>query len=164
MNKYTVSSIIFVIAGIALFNYYNATDTNTNTEPTSTNALVASAVTVADSSYDFGEIDIFGGKVQTTYTLKNEGMEDVQITSAVTSCMCTEGEIGGMRFGMHESAGQKITIPAGGEKVLTAIYDPLAHGPDGTGKITRELMLETNSKLTPRIGVKFSANVVKYTN
>ena len=116
---------------------------------------------VEKTSHDFGEIDIFGGKVSTTYTLKNEGSEDVRIISAITSCMCTEGEIGGMKFGMHSVTGEKIIIPAGGEEILTAVYDPLAHGPNGTGKVTRELILKTNSTETPEIKVLLIANVVK---
>lgn len=126
-------------------------------------AEVASMVSVEQSHHDFGNIDIFGGDVITTYILKNDGTEDVQITSAVTSCMCTEGEIGDLVFGMHESSGTTVTIPAGGEQVLTATYDPLAHGPNGTGSVKRVLTLNTNSTATPRIDVTFSANVVKNT-
>lgn len=74
--------------------------------------------------------------------LKNEGDEDVKIASAITSCMCTEGKIGGLKFGMHRATSGRVKIPAGGEETLTAIYDPLAYGPNGTGKVTRELMLK----------------------
>lgn len=122
---------------------------------------VASPVSVLEQPYDFGDIDIFGGKVSTTYTLKNEGTEDVTILSAQTSCMCTEGEIDGFSFGMHESEVKDVIVPAGGEKTLTATYDPLAHGPNGTGKVSRELMLKTDSTETSEIKVRFSANVVK---
>ena len=87
---------------------------------------VASVVIAEPVSYDFGSIDIFGGKVTTLYTLKNTGAEDVTILSGVTSCMCTEGQIDDLTFGMHESSGTTITIPAGGEKILKAIYDPRA--------------------------------------
>ena len=124
-------------------------------------APVSSALTVAEPSYDFGTIDIFGGKVSTEYTIANTGTEDVQILSAQTSCMCTTGVIDDLTFGMHESNGTVVTIPAGTEKTLTAIYDPLAHGPNGTGLITRELTLTTNSSVTPSVRVKFNANVIK---
>jgi len=133
-----------------------------NTNRPSVDVPQAESALVAEStSYDFGDIDIFGGKVSTTYTLKNEGSGDVRILSAITSCMCTEGEIGGMRFGMHERTVKKVVVPAGGEEILTAVFDPLAHGPNGTGKITRELILTTDSEKTPEIKVTFSANVVK---
>ncbi|MEX0931075.1 MAG: DUF1573 domain-containing protein [Candidatus Paceibacterota bacterium] len=154
MNKYLLGAGILAILLILVSLSFSNSDTNTNTQ-------VASAVSVVEDAYDFGEIDIFGGKVQTTYTLKNEGMEDVLITSAVTSCMCTEGEIGDLTFGMHESTGKTVVIPAGEGKTLTATFDPLAHGPNGTGKIKRELMLKTNSTVTPDIKVTFSGNVIK---
>ncbi len=154
MNKYLIGAgILALLLIIASFGL-----TNTETKET---AGVSSAISIAQDSYDFGDIDIFGGKVQTTYTLKNEGPEDVNILSAVTSCMCTEGEIGGLVFGMHESSDKTVVIPTGEERMLTAIFYPLAHGPDGTGKIKRELMLKTTSTVTPDIKVTFSGNVIK---
>jgi hypothetical protein len=156
MNKYTLGVIGIVIIAFLVF----AVNTSSN-KKAEKNKQVASVVTAEKTEHDFGDIDIFGGKVRTTYVLKNEGIEDVKIMSAVTSCMCTEGEIGGMKFGMHSATGGHVTISAGGEEILTAIYDPLAHGPNGTGKITRQLMLKTNSTQTPEIEVRLSANVVK---
>lgn len=155
MSKYTVGA--FIITGVVMFFFFS---TSSDQERSKT-PYVASAVIVEKTFHDFGTIDIFGGKVSTTYTLKNTGEEDVSIVSAVTSCMCTEGEIGGLRFGMHNKTGLKVVISAGEEKILTAIYDPLAHGPNGTGKITRELTLTTDSSETPKIMVRFSADVVK---
>ncbi len=120
-----------------------------------------SALVATSNSYDFGEIDIFAGDVSTTYTLENTGTEPVTITSATTSCMCTEGEIGGITFGMHESDLDSLVIPAGATEVLTATYDPLAHGPNGTGPVTRVLTLKTDSTETPQVELRLSANVTK---
>lgn len=161
MNKSILwSGLTIIIVGLVAYSFVNSSVAPQASEsPQAT--PVASSIMVAEPPYDFGDIDIFGGKVSTTYTLKNEGVENVTIVSAVTSCMCTEGVIDDLRFGMHETTGNEITIPAGGEKILTAIYDPLAHGPDGTGAVTRELFLKTNSTATPDIRVRFSANVVK---
>lgn len=137
---------------------YNYSYKNKSTESLTT---VSSVVTVLEEPYDFGDIDIFDGKVSTTYTLKNEGTDDVTITGAATSCMCTEGEIAGLTFGMHGSNVKSVVIRAGDEEVVKATFDPLAHGPEGTGKITRELMLKTNSTQTQEIKLKFSGNVIK---
>jgi len=154
VNKYVIGGVILVLILIlASYSMQNGGVLDAT--------KVASAITVAEAPYDFGDIDIFGGKVSTTYTLKNIGTEDVSIISGVTSCMCTEGEIGGLTFGMHESSGDKIIIPAGEEKILTATFDPLAHGPEGTGKIKREIYLKTNSTETPEVKVTFSGNVIK---
>jgi len=162
MNKniYIIGALV-VAAGVAMFL---AALFPSNDQQKEGSTRVASAIIAENASYDFGDIDIFGGKVRTAYTLKNEGLEDITILSGITSCMCTEGEIDDLRFGMHESSGKTITIPAGGEKTLTAVFDPLAHGPDGTGKIKRELLLKTNSSVTPDVTVTFAANVTKDKN
>lgn len=122
---------------------------------------VEAAITIDKTEHDFGDIDIFGGKVETKYTITNTGTQDVRTTSAQTSCMCTEGKIDGFKFGMHGSYGKSVIIPTGASKTLTAIFDPLAHGPDGTGRIKRDLFIKTNSSVTPEIRLQFSANVIK---
>ncbi len=156
MNKFIIGTAIFAVALIALATIYSDKD-----ETTSAATSVTSTIAVVEQPHDFGDIDIFGGKVSTTYTLKNEGPEDVTITQAATSCMCTEGEIAGLTFGMHGSEVKSVVIPAGGEEIVKAVYDPLAHGPSGTGPVTRELMLKTNSVETPEVRLKFSGNVIK---
>lgn len=154
MNKYVIGAGILALLLIAASFGLSKIETKETTQ-------VTSPISVVKGTHDFGEIDIFGGKVQATYILKNEGTENVSITSALTSCMCTEGQIGDLTFGMHGSSGEAVIIPAGEEKILTAIFDPLAHGPSGTGKIKRELILETDSIVTPDIKVTFSGDVVK---
>jgi hypothetical protein len=159
MNKYIIGAVILAAALIG----YSVISSNQNSD--NSKAVVSETsgakITVLEQPHDFGDIEIFAGKVDTTYTLKNEGTEDVTITKAGTSCMCTEGEIAGLTFGMHGSDVESVVIPAGGEEQVTAIYDPLTHGPMGTGPVTRTLQLETNSSVTPQIELRFSANVVK---
>ena len=155
MNKTTIISTVILSLGVLTAWY--VVNLNSISEPVTKNLSV---VTVDKVTYDFGRIDIFAGKVQTDYVLVNTGEQDVVVTSAITSCMCTEGEIGGMTFGMH-SGSRNITIPAGGSETLTATYDPLAHGPNGVGKVKRELALTTNSDATPDILVTFTADVYK---
>lgn len=156
MNKY-ILGIIVVLITASLFFIANIQ----NDKKTEENKQTASLISVDKSFYDFGDIDIFGGKVSADFLLKNEGNEDVKIVSGITSCACTEGQIGDMKFGMHGQTGGKVIIPAGGQEKLTAIFDPLAHGPDGVGKISRQLMLKTNSTETPEIEVRLNGNVVK---
>ena len=157
MNKFIIGAIIIGVGLIGFSLLNNGGDDNI----AATNTVSSAKISVVEQPHDFGDIDIFAGKVDTTYTLKNEGTEAVTITKAGTSCMCTEGEIAGLTFGMHGSDVKSVTIPAGGEEKVKAIYDPLAHGPNGTGPVTRMLMLETNSSETPKIELRFSANVVK---
>ncbi len=159
MNKYIIGAIVL---GVALLGYsvFSSNQGSGSADATNTGPS-ASKITVLEQPYDFGDIEIFAGKVSTNYTLKNEGAEAVTITKAVTSCMCTEGEIAGLTFGMHGSDVKSVVIPAGGEEIVKATYDPLAHGPSGVGPVTRMLNLETNSTETPKIELRFSANVIK---
>lgn len=158
MNKYVIGAVVL---GAILLMVAFSSSSNDGSQTAATGEAVSSTITVTGDKYDFGEIDIFGGKVQTTYTLKNEGPDDVTVTGAQTSCMCTEGEIAGYTFGMHGSNVKSVVIPAGGEETVTAIFDPLAHGPNGTGKITRELMLKTNSTESSMVRLMFSGDVIK---
>jgi hypothetical protein len=158
MNKYLIAFVVIIVAALVLF----ASTTDRHGDDNLT--VVASGVMLDRESHDFGNIDIFGGKVSTDYILTNEGAEDVTVTAAVTSCMCTEGEIDGVSFSMHNNPAMSVVIPAGSQRTLTAIYDPLAHGPDGVGPVTRQLMLKTNSSITPEIEVRLSANVTKDEN
>lgn len=156
MNKYILGIIGIIIIGALFF-----TANTQNDKKAEENKQTVSPISVDKMFYDFGDIDIFGGKVNTDFLLKNEGEEDVEIISGTTSCLCTEGEIENMKFGMHGQTGGKVIISAGGQKKLTATFDPLAHGPNGTGKITRQLILKTNSTETPEIEVRLNGNVVK---
>lgn len=157
MNKYIIGAVVAVLIGFTLMSANQGSD-SANTTSVGTSAAV---VSVVEQPYDFGDIEIFDGKVSTSYTLKNGGAESMTITKAGTSCMCTEGEIAGFVFGMHGSEVKSVIIPAGGEEVVKATYDPLAHGPSGVGPVTRMLNLETNSTETPKIELRFSANVIK---
>ncbi len=154
MSKY-ITGVAILLVLLVLFSF------NVSDDKISGLVEVASAITIIESSHDFGDINIFDGKVSTTYILENNGTEDVVILSGVTSCMCTEGEIDGLEFGMHESSGKTVVVPAGKKKILTTTFDPLAHGPNGVGKIKREVLLKTNSTETPEVRVVFVANVIK---
>jgi hypothetical protein len=156
MNKYIIGAIILAVL-IVGFAFAGGDGRESAKIP----EAVASELTLESDFYEFGDIDIFGGKVETNYVVRNSGNEDVTVTSALTSCMCTEGVIENLSFGMHGSSGGPATIPAGESKIVTAIFDPLAHGPEGTGPITRELFLETNSSVTPQLTLRFGGNVVK---
>ena len=151
-----IIAIVVIVGGIFLLSSNGNDSSSDVAEVESTSALV-----VDESSYDFGDIDIFGGKVRTDFMLTNSGTGDIEILAGTTSCGCTDGNIGGISFGMHEGMAKTVTIQAGESKALTAIYDPLAHGPNATGPVTRQLFLKTNSTETPEIEVKVSANVVK---
>jgi hypothetical protein len=148
--------ITFLILGGAIFAFNGNGDQEIVEQVTSTSSLASDR-----QIHDFGDIDIFSGKVTTEFALTNDGSDDIVVTEGTTSCGCTDGEIGGISFGMHEKMSGDFTILAGETKNLTVIYDPLAHGPSGTGKIDRQVFIKTNSTVTPELEVRVTANVTK---
>jgi len=150
-----IIAAVVIGGGIVLFSG----DNNRTTEVEQT--MSASALISDRQLHDFGEIGIFSGVVTTTFALTNEGAEDITVSEGTTSCGCTNAELGGISFGMHEKMSKEFVVPAGETKDLTVIYDPLAHGPSGTGLAQRSVFLKTNSSVTPDLEVRIKAMVTK---
>lgn len=146
---------IVIGGGILLFSGGNAQEAKI------VEVASASTLSVDRQLHDFGEIDIFSGVVTTEFALTNEGDDDITVSEGTTSCGCTNAELGGISFGMHEKMSKEFVIPAGETKNLTVIYDPLAHGPNGTGLAQRSVFLKTNSSVTPELEVRIKAMVTK---
>ena len=133
-------------------------------------AKVSAAPLVAtESFYDFGEIPLRGGLVETQFELTNEGTDPITIGKVYTSCMCTtatiiesDGNEKG-KFGMPGHKGQLAVadsiVPPGESITVNAIYDPAAHGPSGVGLAQRSIYLETDSSETPKVELRIKAMV-----
>jgi len=158
-NLNTIISIVILVAVVVVIGFLGGKDKGNDSQEVA--VISSSSIVIENDEYDFGDIDIFGGEVSTEYTLVNTGNENVLVISATTSCGCTEGEIGGESFGMHFGMNNDVVIPANSSITMTGIFDPLAHGPDAVGPITRILLLQTNSLMTPELEVRISANVTK---
>lgn len=116
------------------------------------------------SSYNWGEIDINGGIVEHTFTIKNSGESDLKLNNFITSCMCTEVQLSingeeSPRFGMHTNSRWIGAIAPGETANVTVYFDPLFHGPDGTGVITRVISFNTNDSSTPQAELRVSGVV-----
>lgn len=125
---------------------------------------------IVSNNIDLKEIPIFGGKVNADFTVRNDGDEPVAILQGETSCMCTEAvvkgkdgfESGKIVMRGHGSARSiNYTIQPGEEAVVTAIFDPMAHGPNATGPVRRDVYIKTNSTETPQLKFSFQGNVTK---
>jgi len=129
-----------------------------------------SVVTILENNVDLGEIPIRGGDVEAHFTFRNEGAEPLVLNQGQTSCMCTEAivkkqngeETPRIKMPGHGSSGAiNMTIEPGEEVTVVAIYDPMAHGPKGTGPIKRDVVLNTNSETDPQLRFSFIGNVVR---
>lgn len=137
--------------------------------PSDQSLLSGSVFSLLESSYDFGTISMKNGTVSRDFLLENRGSDPIFISKAYTSCMCTtallfdkEGRRLGT-FGMPGHGGAssiaRVTVPAGENITLRAVFDPAAHGPSGVGLADRGVYLETNSKEQPKVEISFRAQV-----
>jgi len=122
-------------------------------------------VEIAEKMYEFGEVELEGGKVVKVFEVKNKGEGELTLANFATSCMCTtarvktpEGE--SADFGMHTKSRWVGKIGPGetGEVVVT--FDPAFHGPSGRGAITRIVKFETNDPLNREIELMMQGKVI----
>ena len=140
-------------------------------EPTSADSIENASLTVSETSWNFGEISMKDGDAIREVQLTNDSLVPITITRLETSCMCTSSQIvhvDGSKSGVKGMVGMGGSSPSLSEVVdvgetvnLIVKFDPNAHGPNGTGPITRNVMLQTNSQDQPEISLTFSGDVVK---
>jgi rhodanese-related sulfurtransferase len=163
MEKITiiVLALIIIVGG-----WFFISKKSTNTKNIGTGVLEVIGV----KDFDFGEILMTGGLVKHNFTVKNTGNGPVSIKNAETSCACTTANIFDAKgdkngpFGMVGPSHKPnpkvdIKILPGEEVTVEAIYDPLAHGLDATGKLVREIFINTDTK--QELSMKFRGEGVK---
>jgi len=161
MKKQTIIVIAILVVGAITLPSLVSKNT--------TEQVNAASLEVTESFFDFGEILLTEGLVETKYELINTGDESITIGKVYTSCMCTTASVTESdgnekgKFGMPGHKGQLTradSIVAPGENItVTATFDPAAHGPSGVGLIQRSVYLETDSNVTPKIELRFKALV-----
>lgn len=123
-------------------------------------------VVTSVTSHDWGDIDIQGGKVEATYPVTNEGDTTLKLYNVTTSCACTSaylelGDKSSPMFGMHSQSSYVMEVPPGETATVRAVFDPLFHGPDAVGEITRQITVMTNDPDHPELTFTAAANVIK---
>jgi hypothetical protein len=107
--------------------------------------------------HDWGDINIRGGDVSHIFSFKNDSAsEDLYLKGAKTSCMCTtarysfsDGSVS-PKFGMHDNSSTWSKAIKPGETFdVEVVFDPMAHGPGGTGPIQRTVDLLTSARPVP---------------
>lgn len=155
----TIASVFVILAGAAYLAFN--IDANNTAPPTE------KAVAIINStSHDWQDIAIDAGNVEHTFTITNDGTENLVLSDVVTSCMCTTaqlilGDETSPIFGMHSNSSYTLSIPPGNSAELKAVFDPAAHGPDAIGPISRQISLNTNDQSKPEITLTLAANVTR---
>ena len=126
----------------------------TNTAQDTDNSEKSGQLTAKDGLvYDFGDIDIEGGVVKKGFDFTNTGDTPITLKGANTSCMCTSAYAelpDGSKsptISMQSSIDWSYTIEPGEEFEMEVMFDPMAHGPDSTGQISRTVYLVSNAEL-----------------
>ena len=100
---------------------------------------------------------------------KNTGESHLELTNFKTSCMCTETQISinGEKspvFGMNTISDWKGVVRPGETAVVNVVFDPMFHGPQGTGPITRIVSFDTNDSGNRTVEFRLTGNVVRINN
>lgn len=158
-----------LLAVIGLIVYFALNDSAQNSTSAASGSKNSNQLESSEDNFDFGTVPMNNGKVSHAFKLKNDGQEPLLINKVYTSCMCTQAKVisaSGQSgpFGMpgHGGAISKanVAINPGEEFTVEAVFDPAAHGPAGVGLAQRSIFLETNSTVSPKVELRFRANVV----
>jgi len=98
--------------------------------------------------HDFGAISQYGGTVETTFTVKNGGTENLIIGDLTTSCSCTSASISSSNIAPNSKA------------VLTVVFDPDFHE-EPLGTFKRTVFIPTNDPTTPEAEAVISVDVLE---
>jgi len=122
-------------------------------------------VSVDKTSFDWGTIGINDGKVKAEFDLKNSGTAPLELANVSTSCMCTTAQVviegkASPYFGMHQKSSWTGQVEPGKSAQLIVEFDPLFHGPQGVGQITRQIVVETNDPGQKQLTFNLTAEVI----
>ena len=162
--KSIISVVLLVFVGLFIWGYAGKGGTTASVQGTSeSNSVSKSALTAAETLYDFGTISMKNGNVTKEFTVTNPTSQDITISTVLTSCMCTtafivkpdgsvKGPFGMPGMGYVPPANE--TIKAGESRIIRVVYDPNAHGPAGVGRIDRFVTLTDSSNGTLELEIK----------
>ncbi|PIZ00559.1 hypothetical protein COY62_01955 [bacterium (Candidatus Howlettbacteria) CG_4_10_14_0_8_um_filter_40_9] len=112
---------------------------------------------------DWGEINLNDVK-ESEVELTNEGNSPLEIKGLSTSCGCTVVKVSQngtetKEYGMHEPLKNKVSIESKSLVKLKIIYRPYVMPVEGA--VTRQVFIETNDPVNPKLEISASAVVKK---
>lgn len=103
-------------------------------------------ITLDRAFHDFGVIAQYGGVVETTFTIKNEGTETLTIRDITTSCSCASANV------------ISKSVPVGAETTLTVYFDPDFHE-EPLNVFKRTIFISTNDPTNPEVEVVIQVDI-----
>ena len=167
--NYKIVIVFIVLLGLVIGNYFFSQKYSLQTV-----APITTKDSIKNNSphHDLGQISMREGVKQLTYTFRNNTDQSLQLSNLYTSCMCTKAKIiiddaespfAGMQG--HTSGLMPIDpnmeLNPGQKAKLLVEFDPNAHGPMGTGPMTRSVVLETSDTDQPLRQFTFAGVVVE---
>ena len=161
MDKKIIAGIVFGVLVLLGGTVFLATKVSS---PAQIEMVQGAMVEVGETAWEWGDIGISDGKVEKEFEIRNTGSETLKLFNVATSCMCTtamfvddESRI----FGMHTKSGYAKEVPAGESVKVRVVFDPLFHGPDGVGLISRQVTMMTNDSENSQLSFMLTATVRK---
>lgn len=127
----------------------------------------APKIVINETTYDFGEVKLSEGKVQTEIVIKNDGGTPLTFLGLNTSCGCTSAKVvtpnGESPVYLMAGHGEVINwrgeLAAGEEGKIVVYYDPTVH-PDLDGDVTREVFVRTNDPNNTETSLKINVTQI----
>ena len=160
-----VAVVLLIFLGLFIWGYAGKGGTTASVQGNSDSpGTPRSALTATEVFYDFGTISMKDGNVTKEFAVTNPTGENINVSTLVTSCMCTaafivlpDGSAKGP-FGMPGHGGSvppaNEIIKAGESRTIRVVYDPNAHGPAGVGQIDRFITLTDSYGGTLELEIK----------
>ncbi|MCJ7660330.1 MAG: DUF1573 domain-containing protein [Anaerolineales bacterium] len=105
------------------------------------------SISFESKQFDLGDV-VNGEIVSRDVILHNDGDSPLVVETVSTSCGCTQASL------------DPMTISPGEVGVLHIDFDSGAHGLNLTGKVTRQIFINSNDPQQPEALVEFTANIL----
>ena len=105
------------------------------------------SISLETKQLNFGDV-VNGEIVYRDVAVHNNGESPLVVETVTTSCGCTQASL------------EPMTIPPGDGGVLHINFDSGAHGQNLTGKLTRQIFINSNDPQQPEALVEFTANIL----
>tara|TARA_B100000745_G_C20148595_1_gene393825 strand:+ start:444 stop:1325 length:882 start_codon:yes stop_codon:yes gene_type:complete len=105
-------------------------------------------ITLDRTFHDFGEIPQYGGVVNTSFTVTNEGEDTLEIGDITTSCSCTSATV------------EKSSIEPGESVKLNVVFDPDLHA-EPLDVFKRTVFIPTNDPNSPEAEVVIQVDILE---
>ncbi|UCF31534.1 MAG: DUF1573 domain-containing protein [bacterium] len=154
MSTGLILSLLAVLLAVVLAACTRGSSPETNNPPSAEQAKAKPQGRIGTDDaleVELGSVNIKGGHIKRTFTLRNVGEGALTLRGAFTSCACTVASIilsdppVSEKFGMKLPRNWSQVVKPGQSFEIEVDFDPLYHGETDTGPFTRTVYLITDA-------------------